>query len=55
MARKYKDVVGNTRITAPALADSNKMPGQIWSDDENAIINRMAEVIWNRVESRIGE
>jgi len=46
--RKNKTPLLNFKIDAPALADSNKMPGQIWNDEVGAIINRVATVKYTR-------
>ena len=35
-------------IDAPAVADSNKTPGQVWSDEAGAIINRVAMIKYKR-------
>jgi hypothetical protein len=42
VSRLHKKDLNNIAIDGASVADSNKKPGQIWSDEDAALLNRMA-------------
>jgi len=46
--RKNKSALNNHLLNGAAIADSNKKPGQIWSDEDSALLNRMAPIAYTK-------
>ena len=45
---KNKDALSNYPLNGATVADSNKKPGQIWSDEDSALLNRMAPIAYTK-------
>jgi hypothetical protein len=47
VARKNQSRLTNVLLNGALTADSNKRPNQIWSDEDSALLNRMATVTYS--------